>query len=170
MVLWFAGSSLVAMWVTFRDPAIDHRLVVLGAMLPDIVDGVTGGVWFLHTLLFPIVGLGVVMGVTVGRRQLRRRLLAVPIGAFFHLIFDFVWTDRSTFWWPVDGWSFHGVALPIAERGLVLNLFLEVAGALALWWVYREFGLADRRRRVEFVRTGRIDRALTDPDREPPTC
>ena len=170
MVLWFAGSSLVAMWLTFRDPAIDHRLVIVGALLPDIVDGVTGGVWFLHTLLFPIVGLGVVMGATVGRRLLRRRLLAIPIGAFFHLIFDFVWTDRSTFWWPVDGWSFHGVALPLVDRGLGINLALEVVGLVALGWVYREFGLSDPTRRREFVRSGRVDRALTDPDREPPSC
>lgn len=169
MFLWFAGSSLVAMWLTFRDPAIDHRLVVAGALLPDAIDALTGGVWFLHTLLFPIVFLGVVMAGTVGRRLLRRRLLALPIGAFWHLIFDFVWADTSTFWWPVNGLGFEG-ALPVVDRGWWINGALELAGLLALVWIYAQFGLRDLERRRMFVQTGRVDRALTDPDREPPTC
>ncbi len=168
MFLWFAGASLAAMWVTFRDPAIDHRLVVLGALLPDLVDGLTGGVWLLHTLLFPIAALGVVMATTIGRRRWRRRLLALPIGVFWHVIFDFVWVDRSTFWWPLDGVAFSG-DLPVAERGLGLNLGLEVVGLVALVWVARQFGLADPERRASFVRTGRVDRSLTDPG-GPPTC
>ncbi len=170
MFLWFAGTALVAMWATFRDPAIDHRLVVVGALLPDLVDGLTGGVWFLHTLLFPIAGLGAVMGLTVGRRLARRRLLALPIGAFWHLVFDFAWSDTAVFWWPVQGWSFEGAALPVADRGLWLNLVLEVVGVLALVWAFAQFGLGDRGRRSAFLRTGRIDRALTDPGQEPPRC
>ena len=31
MFLWFIGAALTAMWFTFRDPAIDHRLLILGA-------------------------------------------------------------------------------------------------------------------------------------------
>ena len=170
MILWFAGTALVAMWLTFRDPAIDHRLVVAGALLPDAVDAPTGGVWFLHTLLFPITGLLLVMVATVGRRLLRRRLLALPIGAFWHLIFDFAFTDTSTFWWPVDGVSFGGAELPVVERGLVFNGVLEVLGLLALVWIARQFDLSDPQRRRVFLTTGRVDRALTDPDRESPTC
>ena len=170
MVLWFAGSALVAMWFTFRDPGIDHRLVVVGALLPDVVDAVSGGVWLLHTLLFPIAGLGLVMAATVGRRLLRRRLLAIPIGGFWHLLFDGVWRDSATFWWPVQGFSFGDVALPVVERGWALNVVLEMVGLMALLWIGGRFGLADASRRSEFLRSGRVDRSLTDPGRQPPSC
>ena len=170
MLLWFAGTSLVAMWFFFRDPAIDHRLVVVGALLPDAIDGLTGGAWLLHTLMFPIAFLLAVMVLTIGRRQARRRYLALPIGCFWHLIFDFVWSDTSTFWWPVAGLSFGDTALPVVERGVVLNLGLEAVGLVLLIWIAGQFDLANPGRRTVFLRTGRVDRALTDPDREPPTC
>jgi len=44
-----------------------------------------------------------------------------------------------------------------------------VVGLVALVWVARQFGLADPERRASFVRTGRVDRSLTDPG-GPPTC
>jgi hypothetical protein len=51
--------------------------------------------------------------------------------------------------------------LPSVERGLSgLNLLLEAAGLVALVWFYRRFGLGDRVRRRQFVRTGRLDRTL----------
>lgn len=173
MLLWFAGASLVLMWVVFRDPAIDHRLVVVGALMPDVVDVVVGGGFDAdsgpaHTLVFAVGLMFAVMGITVGRRLLRRRLLAIPIGWFFHLILDPVWTHSSLFWWPVDGGSFGDVPIPAFDRPLMLTLLLEVAGALALMWAYGRFGLSDPARRSVFVRSGRIDRQLTDGT--PPTC
>lgn len=170
MFLWFVGTALVAMWLTFRDPAIDHRLVVVGAVLPLVIDGVAGRVWLSHTLLFPIVGLCLVMLTTIGRRQRRRQLLAVPIGVFWHLVFDGVWTDRAVFWWPLDGWGVPRQALPVVERGLWLGVVFEVIGLLALGWVVVAFGLRDGDRRRRFVRYGRIDRGLTDPGQGPPSC
>ena len=46
----------------------------------------------------------------------------------------------------------------------------EALGILALLWAARRFGLEDAERRSVFLRTGRIDRALTDPTRSPPSC
>jgi len=40
-------------------------------------------------------------------------------------------------------------------------LLLELAGAGALLWSYRRFGLADAGRRSEFLRTGHLARDLT---------
>ena len=34
MFLWFAGGSFVLVWLVFRSPAVDFRLVMLGAVLP----------------------------------------------------------------------------------------------------------------------------------------
>lgn len=162
--------SLVAMWMVFRDPAIDHRLVVAGALLPDVLDGAIGQAAVGHSLAFAVVLLFVVMGVTIGRRGLRRRLLAVPIGWFFHLVFDGVWSQTSVFWWPAGGLGFGEVGVPAFDRPIGLVMLMEAAGLVALVWAYRRFGLSDSDRRSEFVRTGRIDRTLTDPDRSSPKC
>ena len=34
MVLWFAGGAFLLVWLVFRSPAVDYRLVVVGALLP----------------------------------------------------------------------------------------------------------------------------------------
>lgn len=161
MLLWFAGTSLLAVWLVFRDPAIDHRLVVVGALLPDVVDGVTGGPWVLHSVTGSVVLLAVVMGATVGRRLLRRRLIAVPIGTFLHLVFDGAWDDTDTFWWPFTG-AFGDGRLPSLERG-AFALVLEVAGVAMLVWLYKAWRLDEASHRARFVRTGRLDRSLAGP-------
>lgn len=160
MLLWFAGLSVVIVWSVFRDPAIDYRLVVVGALLPDIVDGITGGAGVLHSLAFSVILLVAVMLGTIGRRSLRRRLLALPIGTFLHLVLDGAFTDTTLFWWPFTGGVPGAVPLPSVDRSLVLNVGLELAGLVALVWVWRRFDLADPVRRRTFVRTGRFDRAL----------
>src|SRR3954469_3800302 len=114
--LWFAGMAFVVVWVVFRDPAIDYRLVMAGAIVPDLVDGLTGGRWVAHTLVASVAVLMVVMVATRGRRRRRRQLLALPIGMFLHLVLDGMWTDRDVFWWPVFGRHLDG-RLPSLERG-----------------------------------------------------
>ena len=158
MLLWFAGASFLAVWLVFRDPAIDHRLVMAGAILPDVIDGPTGGPWVLHSVLGSIVLLSVVMLGTVGRRLLRRRLIALPIGTFLHLVFDGAWTDTESFWWPFSD-GFGDGRLPSLERGW-FAVVLEVVGVGILVWIYRRFGLDDRERRSQFLRTGRLAREL----------
>ena len=73
MLLWFAATSLLAMRWSFGDPAIDHRLIVAGALLPDLLHVASGGAPLMHSLALPAVGLLVVMLCTVGRRRARRR-------------------------------------------------------------------------------------------------
>ena len=170
MFLWFAGLSLVMMWFVFRDPAIDHRLVVLGALLPDLVDAPFGHAAVAHTLLGAVFLLYGVMAVTVRRRRLRRRLLALPIGVFFHLVLDPIWTVTAVFWWPVQGLALGDHPIPAFDRPLGVAIAMEVVGALSLMWVWYRFGLADPTRRSVFLRTGRLDRALTEPGHQPPSC
>jgi hypothetical protein len=157
VILWFIGGSWVAVWAVLQDPAVDYRLVVLGALLPDAVDGPIGGVRYAHTLAAGVVVLLAVMLATVGRRRLRRRLLAVPIGMLIHLILDGMWTDARVFWWPFQGWSLAGAGrLPSLGHPVAVTVAEEVAGAIALWWCWVRFGLADPDRRTRFVRTGRL--------------
>jgi hypothetical protein len=158
VILWFAGTSFLAVWLVFRDPAIDHRLVMVGALVPDVVDGVTGGPWVLHSVFASVVLLGAVMGATVGRRLLRRQLIALPIGTFLHLVFDGAWADTDTFWWPFSG-GFGGGSLPSVDRGAV-DALLEVIGLAILVWAYRRFRLYEPDRRRTFLTTGRLGRDL----------
>ena len=104
------------------------------------------------------------MLATRHRRLLRRVLLGIPIGLFIHLVLDGAWADTDTFWWPFTGWSFDGDQLPELARG-GWTLVMEVVGAVALWYGYRIFGLADPARRERFLRTGRVDVVASDPRR-----
>ena len=159
MILWFAGMSFLAVWLVFKDPSLDHRLVIAGALLPDVVDVWTGGAWDAHTVLFSVALLTLVMLATRGRRLLRRQLLALPIGTFLHLVLDGAWTDREVFWWPVFGTSFGDSGLPSLERGWV-NVVLELAGAAVLLWAWRRFRLGEPERRRRFASSGRLSRDL----------
>lgn len=159
MALWFVGGSIVAVWLVFRSPALDYRLVAVGALLP-LVDLLTGGVHVLHTLAAAVVVLVVVMAATRHRRLRRRRWLGLPIGMFLHLVLDGTWQRAKLFWWPALGTRFVDARLPELSRPLGVIVAMEVAGAVALVWLWRRFGLDEPRRRTDFLRTGRFSRDL----------
>ena len=158
MILWFAGTSFLAVWLVFRDPAIDHRLVIVGALVPDAVDALTGGPWVMHSVFASVVLLSGVMAATVGRRRLRRQLIALPIGTFLHLVFDGAWGDTDTFWWPFSG-HFGDARLLSVQRGGI-DILLELVGAGILVWAWQRFRLGEPDRRRYFLRTGRLGRDL----------
>lgn len=164
MVLWFVGTAVLTVWFVFRDERFDHRWLVAGVLLPDIVDGPTGGTWVMHSVVTASVMLCAVMLVTRGRRRLRKAMLAAPIGVFLHLVFDGAFSSVRSFWWPLTGpgseeqagwFSFPGEPLPVVERGL-FNVVLEIAGAAMLLWIWRHFGLADGSARRALVREGHL--------------
>jgi hypothetical protein len=159
--LWFLGLSFLAVWLVFRDPAIDYRLVMVGAVLPDVIDAPTGGRWLAHTLLVSVTVLFGVMLATRGRRLLRRQLIAIPIGMLLHLVLDGMWTDRETFWWPAFGAQLPDAPLPSIDRGAV-NILLELAGLAVLIWAWQRFQLSNRDYREKFLRRGRLPRELVD--------
>lgn len=160
MLLWYAGVSFVVVWSVFRSPAIDYRLVMLGAVLP-VGEGLVGGPWVLHTLLACVLVLAAVMLATQHRRLLRRRLIGLPIGLLLHLALDGTFTRASLFWWPFLGGGALGEdGLPGFDRSAGIRVVLELVGLACLVWSYRRFGLDDATRRREFLRTGHLDRRL----------
>ena len=161
MLLWFAGGSVLIVWLVFRSPAIDYRLVVLGALLP-LAELPFGSPRVLHSVTGAAVALGAAMVITPRRRLVQRRLVAVPIGMFLHLLLDGVWTDTRAFWWPFAGLAWSDARLPELSRGAV-DLLLEAAGAAMLWWCWRRFRLDEPDRRARFLRTGHIDRDVALP-------
>jgi hypothetical protein len=159
VALWFAGTAFLAVWLVFRDPAFDYRLLMLGAVLPDIVDAAFGGSAIFHSVLGSVALLALVMAVTVGRRSLRRHLIALPIGTFLHLVFDGAFSSSQAFWWPLAGGSLAEQPLPVMGRGW-WNVLLELIGLAILGWAWRRFRLGDPVRRAVFLREGRLDGSL----------
>ncbi len=162
MLLWFVGTALIAMWFTFRDPAIDHRLVIVGAVLPDAVDALSVKTNLMHTLAAPIVLMMGLMVCTIGRRRFRRHALALPIGIFWHSVFDGAWMNTEAFWWPVTRLTNGDTNIPLAEREVLLIVVMEIIGLALLVWSWRLMGMNEPARRRLFLRTGRLDRDLID--------
>ncbi len=161
VVLWFAGTAVVAIWLVLRDPSFDYRFLIVGALLADLVDGLIGGPGVLHSVAGCAAVLVVAMAASQGRRQLRRSLLALCFGLFLHLVFDAAWADTEVFWWPASGVGLADGQLPVVARGW-WNLALELAGAAMLVWAWRRFGLAEPVRRSQFWRTGQVGPDLVD--------
>jgi hypothetical protein len=160
MLLWYAGLSVLVVYFVFQSTGIDYRLVVAGSLLPLVVDLPFLGLSYGHTLLGSVVLLVAVMVLTTGRpRLVRRRLLCLPIGAFCGLVLSGAWANTDVFWWPFTGASLPDGALLPAPGIVVLE---ELAGLAACAWIVYRFGLADRGRRDEFLRSGRL-RATASP-------
>jgi hypothetical protein len=157
VILWFVGAGVLAVWNVFHDARFDNRLLIVGLLLPDLVDAVWGGARGLHSITGSVALLVGIMLATYGRRPIRRRLLAVPIGTFLHLVFDGAFNNTKVFWWPFTGASFDNARLPIAERGMV-NVALEIVGVVLCVYAWRIFGLGQPERRRTFIRTGSLVR------------
>ncbi|MET0488669.1 MAG: hypothetical protein ABW143_00375, partial [Acidimicrobiales bacterium] len=113
MVLWFAGLAWLLVWRVFRSPAVDYRLVILGALLP-LIDWFVGHPPPRHTVSGAVAALVLVMVIARGRRLAQRQWLAVPIGLFAHLLLDTTWADTELFWWPLTGASLAALEIPEA--------------------------------------------------------
>lgn len=155
MLLWFAGLATPAVAAVFASRALDYRFVIAGAVLPALALAVDD-LWIMGTLLFPIAAMVGVMVVGWGRRRVQRRWLGLPIGLFCHLILDGAWLRPASFWWPLGGIAPGDVAA-VGLRPIWAVLTMEFVGAVALWWSWRRFGLAQRARREEFLRRGRLE-------------
>ena len=171
MFFWFLGTAVVAVWFVFRDERFDYRTLMVGALLPDVIDIPTGGVWVFHSVTASVAVLALVMVVWRRGSAKRRSLLGVPIGMFFHLVFDGAFANTTAFWWPFTGVTMDGGSIPSIERGL-LNVPLEILGIALLAWTWRRGALSDPIRRRQFVSSGvlREHIEMNRNPQEPPTC
>jgi hypothetical protein len=125
VLLWFVGTSIASVWSVFRDPKFAYRWVIAGALVP---------VFSVVTVVGVLVG---VMLLTIGKKAVRKNLLALTIGLFLHLVFDGAFLDTKMFWWPLAGLSLDGYAIPLMERGL-LNIPFELAGIALIFWTKKQ--------------------------------
>lgn len=154
MLFWFAATAVLTIHFVFRDPRFDYRPLIVGSLLPDLLDAPFGGARYFHSLTVAVGLLGLVMGLTVGDRRRRKLLLGVPIGVLLHIVFDGVFSSTDVFWWPFTG-GFGGTRLPVVARGW-WDLPLEAIGIALTYWCVQMFGLRDAARRQRFVRDGAL--------------
>lgn len=171
MFFWFLGTAVVAVWFVFRDEKFDYRTLMIGALLPDFIDIPTGGVWVFHSVTASVVVLAVVMAMWRRGSLRRRSLLGVPIGMFFHLVFDGAFANTESFWWPFTGITMDSARVPSIDRG-PFNVLLEAAGLAMLAWVWRRAALARPEHRRVFLSSGVLYDRINQPAtvQEPPTC
>ena len=156
-------------WLTFLWSRVDIRLLLIGSLLPDIIDKPVGqyffretfsnGRIFSHTLLFLI--MVTVAGLYLYRRSNREWLLVLSFGTFTHLVLDQMWLAPQTLFWPLLGFTFDREELadwvPNMLQAMLTNpevYIPELVGAIVLFW----FGLVLVRRKkvLAFIRYGKV--------------
>jgi inner membrane protein len=97
-------------WFESLERFMDIRILLLGSLLPDIIDKPLGffifgnGRTVAHTLLLTIIVLALGFYLYFSRR--RMWLLTLSLGMLSHLILDGMWFLPNTFFWPFLGWAF----------------------------------------------------------------
>jgi membrane-bound metal-dependent hydrolase YbcI (DUF457 family) len=92
----------------------DYRFVILGSMLPDIIDKPLGiyiftqaldsGRVFCHTLLFVIL-LALISLILYSKRR-QTWLAFLTLGSAAHIILDEMWETPGILFWPLYGFDF----------------------------------------------------------------
>jgi LexA-binding, inner membrane-associated putative hydrolase len=177
MLLWRLGAiTWLFRWI-FRDPKVDMRFLLLGAVIADLIDmpiGTliladrysTGELW-AHSLLIPSLYMAIVLLVTRRGRK-RRAFMAIGVAWLFHLLLDGMWTDPDVFLWPFFGWEISpGQApyWPMAwERALSdpWRWVLDAVGGAYLIWLWFAQGLNIPQRRKGIMETGRLPGFVRD--------
>lgn len=138
-VLGHLGIGLGLAWLlSWKSPRrIDYRFVLLGAILPDLIDkplayatGLDSRLW-AHTFLFLFGILALSFVPTL------RSLRLVGFGVATHLLLDMIWNQPAIVLYPAFGWTFS--AAPFNVGGWFNTLlhdpyvqFGEIVGSASL--------------------------------------
>ena len=140
-------------WFAYLGSYIDIRLLLVGSLLPDIIDKPVGqfffketfnnGRTFSHTLLFLIIIT--TLGCYLYKHHRQIWLLTLAFGTLIHLVLDGMWYSPRTLFWPFLGLTFDKIDLTNwlsnIFQALMSNYAVyvpEAAGLAVLLW----FGLA----------------------------
>ena len=107
-------SGRMASWFATLGERIDIRVLLIGSLLPDIIDKPLGYLFFRetfsnvrlfsHTLLFLI--LITIAGFILYRSRRKTWLFVLSFGTFTHLLCDRMWRIPQTLFWPMYGFTF----------------------------------------------------------------
>jgi inner membrane protein len=147
--------------------SIDYRLVLLGSLLPDILDkpswlfafsgifpsGRDYGHTFLFNLILFICGLILI-------KYKKSWLLIISLSSIIHLVLDQMWDNPVTLWWPLLG-PFHRAETTGWLSNIIQALFSdpgtyipEIIGLIII--LLLGCRLVVRKSMLNFIRTGAI--------------
>jgi hypothetical protein len=105
---------LVFLIFTLLKKKIDYRFLLIGAILPDLIDKPIGqylfystfhnGRIFAHTILFML--LLVLLAALLWRKYRFAGAGVLAFGAIAHITEDQIWREPVTAFWPLLGWGF----------------------------------------------------------------
>lgn len=142
-------SDNEASWLTSLANNKDTKSLIIGSLLPDIIDKPVGlgickdrfsnGRIFSHTLIFPTVLANI--GCLIHRHYGKTWGFSLALGAFAHLILDRMSCEPSTLFWPLLGHRFRRVDTSNWLLNILRGLFTdpamyrpEIIGAVMLLW------------------------------------
>lgn len=170
MILWHIGMTMLILWFVMRgNPRVDYRIVAVASLLPDLIDKPLGrvilrsryenGRLYAHTLLCNLALFCLLFAM---RGRAKRTFVLIPISSLLHLAEDGVWSNPSTFWWPLFGTAFP--RLPMSGGLLAFlsptryggAIWQEAAGLAILLWLFASHGMLSRDGLRAFLRTGML--------------
>jgi hypothetical protein len=161
------GTAVLLTYVALGRRRIDYRWILVGAVLPDVVDALLVGLAGLgaagrgaaHSVMAPSLVAVVVVAALRGPRRLA--VFGLAVGWLAHLVADGMWQAPETFLWPAFGWSFSTAPAEPYSSDLVLNPWDhlgtfagELAGAAILAWFWVAFRLGHDGRARLFLKDG----------------
>ena len=157
-------------WFNALSGYLDIRLLLIGSMLPDMLDKPLGllflrdtlssGRIYSHTLLFFV--LITLAGLLLYRLRHRTWLLAMAAGTLTHLLLDQIWMTPKTLFWPFLGTKFDRIVVAGWMQNILDALrthpevyIPEAIGFIILIW----FGLSLilRKQAFSFFRYGKFN-------------
>lgn len=94
--------------------SIDYRVVLVGSILPDIIDKPIGAYFFrstfhnsrifAHTFIF--CATLVIIGTLLLYKRRKNNILLLGICSSIHLVLDSMWLYPDILFWPYFGWRF----------------------------------------------------------------
>lgn len=167
MILWHMGLATLITYVTLGRRRIDYRFILVGAILPDLLDGIVGplffegpsGRWIAHSLLAVIVMAVAIILLTRAERRLS--LFGLAVGWLLHLVGDGMWQAAFTFFWPAFGNKFNAAPAEPYSWDLFTHPLdhlstwgAEAAGLAVLAWFWIAFRLSQEGRLRLFLKDG----------------
>jgi inner membrane protein len=169
VVAGIANKREKVSWFVSLTKYMDVRLLMVGSMLPDIIDKPVGqyffretfenGRIFSHTLLFLLILTGI--GFYLFKIHKQAWMLTLAAGTAMHLILDQIWGAPGTLFWPLMGYKFVTENLEGWASGIGKALISspetyipEIIGLAILIW----FGLVviAKKQAGLLLKTGRI--------------
>ncbi len=167
MILWHLGLATLIVYVTLGRRRIDYRFILLGAILPDIVDPVVGlfvpqgpsGRGVAHSILaVVVVSVVIIVGL---RGETRLAWFGLGVGWLLHLVGDGMWSSPETFFWPAFGNTFSATPAEPYSWDLFVHPLDhlstwagELVGFAILVWFWVAFELGRDGRARLFLRDG----------------